>query len=286
MSDPNKFRILVVLLCAAILLVFTSGNPSAQDPPPGQGGRRGGGIRDFLGLGPAPDPVAAERGQKLYAASCAFCHGAKARGAEGPNLIRSVMVLHDERGELVGPFLLKGRPDKGMPAYPNLTESQTSDIAQFLHLQVELAANRGTYKRLNVVSGDAKKGEAYFNGAGKCNTCHSPTGDLAKLGNKYPPDQIQNRFLWPGGGGFGAPSYARKATVTLPDGQTVMGTIKRLDDFTVSLYDAAGNFHSWSREDGKVKVAVEDRLKAHRELLDQYTDADMHNLTAYLVTLK
>ena len=135
------------------------------------------------------------------------------------------MVLHDERGELVGPFLLKGRPEKGMPAYPNLTESQTYDIAQFLHLQVELAANRGTYKRLNVVSGDAKKGEAYFKGAGKCNTCHSITGDLAKIGSKYPPDVIQNRFLWPGGGGFGAPAYARKATVTLPDGRTVTGSL-------------------------------------------------------------
>jgi cytochrome c553 len=194
------------------------------------------------------------------------------------------MVLHDERGELVGPFLLKGRPDKGMPAYPNLTERETIDVAQFLHMQVELAANRGTYKRLNVVTGDAKKGEAYFNS--KCSGCHSVTGDLAKIGGKMQPDALQNRFLWPGGGGYGAPTMARKATVTLPDGQTVTGTIKRLDDFNISLYDAAGNYRSFSREDGRVKVVVEDKLKAHRELLDQYTDEDMHNLTAYLVTIK
>lgn len=268
-----------------LLLAIAGARLSAQDPPPGQGGRRSN-IREFLGLGPPPDPVAAERGAKLYGPACAFCHGAKARGAEGPNLIRSVMVLHDERGELIGPFLLKGRPDKGMPGYPQMSESQTYDIAQFLHLQVELAANRGTYKRLSVVSGDAKKGEAWFNGPGQCNTCHSPTGDLAKIGGKYPPDAIQNRFLWPGGGGFGATTTARKATVTLPDGQTVMGTVKRLDDFYISLYDQQGNYRAWSREDGRIKVELEDRLKAHRELLDKYTDEIMHNLTAYLVTLK
>src|SRR5262245_40947865 len=121
MSHSIKFsRFSVVIL---FLLALTAMRLGAQDPPPGQGGRRGGNIRDFLGLGAPPDPVASERGQKIYAASCAFCHGAKARGAEGPNLIRSVMVLHDERGELIGPFLLKGRPDKGMPAYANMTES-------------------------------------------------------------------------------------------------------------------------------------------------------------------
>ena len=285
MSHSRTLRLLALLLFVMLLLADAVPQLSAQEGPP-PGNRRGGSIRDFLGLGPAPDPVAAERGSKLYAASCAFCHGAKARGAEGPNLIRSVMVLHDARGELVGPFLLTGRPDKGMPAYPQMTESQTFDIAQFLHLQVELAANRGTYKRLSVVSGDARQGEAWFNGPGKCHTCHSPNGDLAKIGSKLPPDAIQNRFLWPGGGGFGATPPVNKVTVTLPDGQKVTGTVKRLDDFIVSLYDEQGNYRSWSRDDNKIKVEVEDKLKAHRELLDKYTDEIMHHLTAYLVTLK
>src|SRR5262249_38125678 len=117
--------------------------------------------------------------------------------------------------------------------------------------------------------------------------CHSITGDLAKIGSKFPPDVIQNRFLWPGGGnGFGPSTRARTATVTLPDGRKVTGVIKRLDDFHVSLYDKAGDFHSWSREGDKIKVEVDDPLKAHRELLEKYTDDIMHDLTAYLVTLK
>src|SRR5437868_6707419 len=150
-----------------------------------------------------------------------------------------------------------------------------------------MAANRGTYKRLNVVTGDAKKGEAYFNGAGQCNTCNSPKSDLAHIASKYPPDQLQTKFLWPdAGGGFDSGGKAKKITVTLPSGETFSGTAKSLDDFTVSLYDAAGNFHSWSREGDNVKVEVDDRLAAHRRLLDQYTDADMHTLLADLVTLK
>ena len=269
-----------------LLLAATVVHLSAQEgPPPAVRGDRPGGrgnIREFLGLGPAPDPVAAERGQKLYAPNCAFCHGEKGRGAAGPSLVRSQLVLHDEKGEVIGPILLKGRPDKGMPSFPSLTEAQRYDIAQFLHMQVELAANRGTYKRLNIVTGDAKRGEAYFSGAGRCNTCHSPTGDLAQIGSKYPADQLQTRFLWPASGGDGA----RKVTVTLPSGQAFSGRIKQLDDFYVSMYDSSGNYHSWSREDDKVRVEVEDRLTAHRQLLDQYTDADMHNLLAYLVTLK
>jgi hypothetical protein len=199
--------------------------------------------------------------------------------------VRSPLVLHDEKGELLAPVLVKGRVDKGMPAFPSLTEAQVYDIAQFLHLQIELAANRGTYKRLNVVTGDAGKGETYFNSTGRCNTCHSITGDLAHIASRYPADQLQTKFLWPdAGGGFDDSARAKKVTITLPSGASVSGTLKSLDDFQVALYDAAGDYHSWSRD--KVKVEVEDRLAAHRQLLDKYTDTDMHNLLAYLVTLK
>jgi cytochrome c oxidase cbb3-type subunit III len=249
-------------------------------PAGGRGGR--GNTREFLGLGPAPDAAAAARGEKLYAPNCAFCHGEKARGASGPNLVRSAVVLRDEKGETIGPVVAKGIVDKGMPAFPNLAEGQLYDIAQFLHLQVELVANRGLYKRLNIVTGDAKAGEAYFRGEGGCAACHSPTGDLQHIGSKYPADALQTRFIWPGGRGGGG--RAQKVTVTLPSGEKVAGTLKRIDDIDVSLYDGAGYYRSWPR-DG-VKVELEDRLAGHRELLPKYTDANMHNLTAYLVTLK
>ncbi len=233
--------------------------------------------REFLGLPPPPDPAAAERGSKIFAQNCAFCHGAKATGAEGPNLIRSTVVLHDDKGELIGPVLLNGRPDKGMPAFPRLTLAQIFDVAEFLHARVQDAANRSSYKLLNVVTGDPKAGEDFFNA--HCTSCHSATGDLAHIASKYEPADLQAVFLYPD-----KVAPPDTVTVTLPDGQTLTGTLKRQDDFNISMVDKSGMFHSWPIK--SVKVEINDPLAGHRRLLALYTDADMHNILAYLVTLK
>jgi cytochrome c553 len=167
-----------------------------------------------------------------------------------------------------------------MPAFAALTESQLYDLAEFLHMRVELAVNRGTYKVMNVITGDPKAGEAYFRGSGKCASCHSVTGDLAHIGSKLSPPDLQQTFLYPGRN-LGAPHVK----VTLPSGELMTGTLNRLDDFSVTLCDAKGEYHSIALNPN-VKVEVEDKLTAHRQLLNQYTDTDMHNLTAYLTTLK
>lgn len=234
-------------------------------------------TREFLGLPPPPDAAAAARGAKIFAQNCAFCHGPKATGAEGPNLIRSSVVLHDNKGELIGPVVLKGRPDKGMPAFPSMSSEQVYDIAEFLHERVHEAANRGGYKILNVVTGDPKAGEAFFNA--HCTQCHSATGDLAHIASKYQPAELQALFLYPD---KSAPPV--ELTVTLPNGQVITGTLKRQDDFNISMVDNTGEFHSWPAD--SVKYEVKDPLAGHRELLATYTDADMHNVLAYLVTLK
>lgn len=259
-----------------LLLIAQMVNPASPSAPKRN---RPETTREFLGLGTPPDAVAAERGEKLYGANCAFCHGARANGAEGPDLVRSGLVLHDEKGELIGPVVHGGRADKGMPAFAGFTDAQLYDVAEFLHMRVELAANRGTYQVLNIVTGNADAGKAYFSGAGGCNGCHSVVGDLAHIGTKMQPVDLQQAFLYPTVPG------PTKVTVTLASGQTAIGTLKRLDDFNVSLIDGDGAYRSFDRAAG-VKVEVEDKLVTHRKLLDRYTDADMHNLTAYLVTLK
>jgi cytochrome c oxidase cbb3-type subunit III len=274
----------------ALLLLFAPLSPSrAQQSAPAtsdetqqQEDPRGIRTREFLGLGRMPDAKMAAEGAKIFGATCGFCHGENARGASGPDLLRSPVVLDDNQGELIGQTVHEGRPSKGMPAFPSLTGEQVRDLAEYLHLQVELAANRGTYKALNVVTGNANAGEAYFNGAGKCNTCHSVTGDLAHIGSKMQPPDLQQRFLYPGSSQ--QPS-ATKVTVSLKDGSQISGTLKHLDDFYVSLYDAAGNYRSVALGKG-VEVKVEDKLVFHREMLDKYTNQQMHDLTAYLVTLK
>jgi cytochrome c oxidase cbb3-type subunit 3 len=270
-----------------------------EDAPPaagrGQGGRGGGrggrggggrtgGTREFLGLGPAPDAAAAKKGEPLYKQNCSTCHGENARGAQGPNLVRSVIVLHDEKGEEIGPVIKNGRPQGGMPGFPALSQEDLFNIAQYLHLQVELAANRGTYGATygalrNEVSGDARKGEEFFTGAGGCTKCHSVTGDLAKIGAKFAQaSALQSRFLWPDTPG------PIKVKVTLASGESINGTVRIMNDFNISITDAAGGYRQWPRD--QVKVEIEDRLSGHRALLPKYTDADIHNLTAYLVTLK
>jgi len=292
-----------VALFSALLLKMEPGRAQSGAPSPSQPGPKPGittegqkgaqrsrgadGTREFLGLGAPPDAAAAERGAKTYAASCSFCHGAKATGGDtGPDLVRSSLVLHDEKGELIGPVVHNGRVDRGMPQFASFSNTELYDLAQFLHQRVELAANRGTYKILDVITGDAKAGEAWFRGAGSCAKCHSPTGDLAHIGSKLSPADLQQTLLYPAARARSSGSEkAQKVTVTWASGKQISGTLKKLDDFDVSLYDEAGYFHSIALTDG-ITVAVEDPLAAHRELLDKYTDADMHNITAYLARLK
>ena len=274
---------LLVLLAAS----GTWAQEEAGGATAGRGGRggRGGGrgnLREFLGLGPAPDEAAAKKGESVYKQNCGTCHGETGRGGQAPSLVRSVLVLHDEKGEEIGPVIKNGRPQAGMPAFGGLSADDVNNISQYLHLQVELAANRGTYGATyaglrSQTSGDPKRGEAYFNAA--CAGCHSATGDLAKVGQKVAQAAVmQSRFLWP------ATPGPAKAKVTTAAGETVAGTLRSMTDFDVSLVDGAGNYHSWPR--GAVKVEVEDKLAGHRALLPKYTDADIHDLTAYLETLR
>jgi cytochrome c oxidase cbb3-type subunit III len=240
-------------------------------------------TRKFLGIGLPPDPAAVARGKQNFVATCGFCHGAKANGGEGgPDLIRSVLVLHDENGDQIGPVIHAGRPGKGMPSFASMTAAQISDIAAFLKSSYQGAANRASYQIQNLVTGDAKAGEVYFNAS--CKSCHSPTGDLAGIAARHTSEELQAAFLYP----RRAQKRARETvTVTLPSGQTFSGVLDRLDDFTVALTDASGAHHSWPLGDETgTKVDVQDPLSGHLKLLRQYTNSDMHNILSYLVTLK
>jgi mono/diheme cytochrome c family protein len=278
-------------LVAGILvggLMPLAGQPAASAQPPAGPGRGG---RSFLISRDRPDPAAVERGQKTFVARCGFCHGSNANGGEsGPDLVRSVLALDDEGGDKIGPVIRNGRPDKGMPAFP-LSDDQIKDIGAFLRSRQQAAIDRGSYTIQNIVTGDAKKGQAYFNGAGRCNTCHSPTTDLAHVAAKYDPVALQSRLLYPGtrrprrGEEPPTKTIATPVTVTLASGQSITGKLEYMDDFNVALRDASGDYRSFERDSG-VKVDVHDPLAAHEELLKKYTDEDMHNLVAYLVTLK
>lgn len=281
MAGLRRGRFDLVLLISVLATSALHAGQAGQDSRVEHG-------REFLGLAPPADPAAAARGKTLFQQNCAFCHGANATGAEGPDLVRSTIVLHDEKGETISPVVLKGRPDKGMPAFSTLTQAQIYDLAEFLHQRVEEAANRFGYKMQNIVTGDPKAGEAYFNGAGHCSSCHSPAGDLAHIARKFQPADLQSQFLYPAkvrdDDEDAIQARAVHVKITLPSGESVSGTLKRMDDFEISIWDASGSYRSWPRH--SVRIESDDPLQAHRELLGKYTDTDMHNLLAYLETLK
>jgi cytochrome c oxidase cbb3-type subunit III len=265
------------------------GGRAGGAPPGGQGGGGQGGFVAYPQR-PVSDPTAVDRGKALFSVNCAFCHGPDARGGDngGPNLMRSDVVLLDDKGERIGSVVLGGRADKGMPPFM-LMPAQISDIAAFLH-SLPVSSRTGE-RQVNIVVGNADVGRSLFQA--KCSSCHSPTGDLQGVANRFTdPKLLQQTWLLPGTGGTrggGPPVTAPPigAVVTLANGQKVEGTLNRIDDFMVSLRLADGTYRTFRTEGANApKVELRDPLKGHRDLLLTYSDDDIHNITAFLVTLK
>lgn len=265
--------------------------PGGRGPATGAGAGRGRGAAYLPGAADkhVVDEAGANRGRKVYAAECINCHGTHARGTDnGADLIRSEIVLHDRYGNTIGPFLKKGHRTQTTPV-AQLSQGQIEDLAHTIHQEVynTLRAALGIQ---NVLTGDAKAGAAYFSGEGRCATCHSATGDLAHIGSRMDPPALQQRFLFPGGrggrGGRGGPApNPVTVTVTPASGAPITGVLLHLDDFNVALRDGGGEYRSFQRTP-RVKVVKNDPAEAHHELLDKYTDKNMHDIVAYLETLK
>jgi mono/diheme cytochrome c family protein len=225
---------------------------------------------------------AVERGAVIFSKTCASCHGPAAKGLNAQtDLIGSALVRDDERGEQIGPVLRGGH--KGA----RLSDEQIAGIVAWLHVQVYKAANRGTYEFLNILTGDPKKGEQFFQGAGKCSSCHSVTGDLKGMGEKYDPPVLQSLWLNPlRRRGAAASRTARKVTVTPASGPEISGTLEHLDEFNVTLRDSSGTSRSFAIDNDVPRVEIHDPLQPHFDLYRRLTDADIHNVTAYLATIK
>jgi cytochrome c oxidase cbb3-type subunit 3 len=226
-------------------------------------------------------PALVAAGESRFVQECAFCHGRDAGGGEdGPDLTRSKLVAADRDGDQIGPVVRNGRPEKGMPRF-TVSDRELAELIAYIQTQKTLAESQKGGRRgvdtADLQTGNAEAGKKYFNGAGKCSSCHSPTGDLSGLAKRFEGLKLEQRFLYPR-------DVKAKIVVTLPSGQTVSGKLAYEDELTVALTDESGRYRSWPVN--SVKFNIDAPAEAHADLLAKYTDDDIHNLMAYLQTLK
>ena len=240
---------------------------------------------------PAAEPASIARGGVAYKTNCAYCHGADARGGEngGNNLLRADVVMKDQSGELLQPFLAGSSiPDHTFRFSP----TEATELAAFVHDFRLNSRDPGRMRPATIVVGNAKAGETYFKA--KCSTCHSATGDLKGIATQISdPTTLQQTWLMPlvTGPRAGAPVEGIKVppmtvTVTLAAGEKLEGRLGRVDDFLVSVIQADGPSRTIRRDGNTPKVEIHDPLKPHKDLLPIYTDTEIHTVTAYLVTLQ
>jgi cytochrome c oxidase cbb3-type subunit III len=227
-----------------------------------------------------------QAGEQRFSSQCGFCHGRDAAGGEtGPDLTRSKLVAEDTRGDKIGPVVRAGRPDHGMPSF-NLSASDMIAIVAFIHDQKTKSEALGGGRRgvdaADLAIGDAEAGRRYFNGAGGCFGCHSATGDLAGIAVRYQGLALLQRMLYPNGT---RPAPARpQVALSLPSGQNVVGPLAAEDEFTIAILDPTGARRTYQKS--AVKFKIDNPMSAHFDQLGKYTDDDMHNVYAYLDTLK
>jgi cytochrome c oxidase cbb3-type subunit 3 len=266
-------------LLAALLLVGLAVS-AAQTPT--HKTQAGSGVKqDVTPVPKSYPPDLVQKGSALFRQDCSFCHGREAGGGEsGPDLTRSKLVTEDLDGDKIGPVVRNGLPDKGMPRFDR-SDEQIASLMAFIHTQQNQALTRSGGRKgvdaSDLQTGNVEAGKQYFEGAGGCANCHSPTGDLVGIASRHKGLDLEEQMLYP--------KHAKsRVTVTLASGRTIPGTLAYLDEFTVGLTDTTGSYRSWRTRD--VQYKVDAPVNAHVELFSKYTDDDIHNLMAYLQTLR
>lgn len=277
MTFPRSFRANILLL---LLGAFAAAQTTSHNTPKSTAAKP-----RSTGESKSYPASLVQQGAALFRQDCSFCHGRDATGGEsGPDLTRSKLVAADVKGDKIGSVVRSGRPDKGMPPFDR-TDQQIASLVAFIHTQQNAVAQdrrRGKGGRKGVdpedlQTGNVEAGRKYFEGAGGCAGCHSPSGDLAGIASRFKGLELEELMLYP--------RHAKsKVSVTLVSGQVISGTLAYLDEFTVGLTNSEGVYQSWRTRD--VRYKLDAPVEAHVDLFSKYTDDDVHNLMAYLQTLK
>jgi len=293
-ARPTRALIHVIFVCALITYAVAvldaqrgRGGGAAPAAPQGRGqGSPASQRPPQTGTPQQYPPEQVDLGRTRFGAQCGFCHGRDAAGGEGgPDLTRSALVAADVRGDRIGPVVRSGR--NSMPPF-TLSDTDLTAIVAYIHDQKTQAdsavGGRRSVDVADLQTGNATAGKRYFDNA--CTKCHSATGDLSGLAARLQGLQLLQRMLYPGSGGRGAGPAPKppQVRITLRDGQVVAGALAYRDEFTISITDADGWRRSWPTT--QVTYTIDDRLQAHVEQLAKYTDGDMHDVLAYLQTLR
>ena len=286
----HRFAVALCLFALPALCAFrreVQQTPSAPASPARPAGR------GFNSSAPRPpeDPTAVAHGKLLYGINCQACHGSDLRGGDmgGPNLLRSAVTMSDKHGEGIVPIIQGGRQAQGMPKI-GISLEDSDAVAAYIRSVIGTIGGQGKppgeEKHLNIVVGDASRGQVYF--ATHCASCHSAEEDLHGIASRFTdPKALQASWISgqpPRGTStdLGKPT----ATVALASGQRFSGTVVRQDDFLITLSMDDGMVRSFSKVNNTPVITVHDPAAAHRDMLPLYTDGDVHDVTAYLVTLK
>lgn len=264
----------------SVLLPMSAGQaaPQTQNAPATQAPSI---KRQEIKAAPTYPAAQVDAGNALFQRDCSFCHGRDAGGGEsGPDLTRSKLVADDKNGDKIGSVVRNGRTEKGMPRF-TVSDSELTSLVAFIHTQKiksesQVGGRRGV-DTADLQTGNAEAGKRYFETTGGCSGCHSATGDLAGIANRYEGLKLEQRMLYP-------KNAASKVTVTAASGEPVTGKLAYLDEFTVAMSDESGRYRSWPVK--KVQYKVDAPVEAHAALLPKYSDDDIHDLMAYLQTLK
>ncbi len=276
-----------VLLSSAPLAQSQTPPPAPTVPPPNPAPRRGGFVPGQKR--PPGDPVQIAHGKALFGIDCRGCHGPDLRGGDlgGPNLLRSQVALSDQNGELIVPIIRGSRQNMGMPAI-EMSDADALAVAAYVRSVIETIKGQGAPPEAgrpvpSILIGNASEGKAFF--AAKCSACHSVDKDLSKIASRIPdPKRLQD--AWLAGAARGEEEASRTAAISFPSDETVEGKLLHIDDFLVTIVLPDGSQRSFRRNGDSPQVVIHDPLEPHRALLSQYTDKDVHDVTAYLVTLK
>ena len=301
----SKLSLLIGFSAAVLSSTLFAQTPAPASNPQGRGaGRNGANARSTATFPaqqrPPGNPVLIAHGKTLYDVDCQKCHGADLRGTTqgGISLLRSQIILSDQEGELIKPILAGSLKNNGMPAI-NMTAADLTALATYIHSVIATEKGQGAppapgVEAPSALVGDAAAGKVFFDA--KCATCHSITGDLQGYGTKY-PDAKTAQNLWVSGGGAGRRGRGAAAsgatdpravtvTVTEPSGESTQGTLLLIDDFLVSLTESDGTVRTFRRDGDVPKVELKDPMQGHKTLLDTMNNKEMHDVTAYLESVK